>query len=141
MMVISELKFRRYLDDRTDPINAAACALLPRPATLAPKYRRGDFDVLIIHSQYGLIVGEIKSVGANPKDVPDLDQALANKVKTAVGQLNKEEEVLRHLVSDMDPVNITKTLILPNVTSGQLRKALSTNPTVSQVSQVLLTEY
>ena len=64
-----------------------------------------------------------------------------SKVKIAVGQLNKEEEVLRHLVSDMDPVNITKTLILPNVTSGQLRKALSTNPTVSQVSQALLTEY
>ena len=53
-------------------------------------------------------------------------------------QLNKAEEVLRHLTSDMDPVvKVTKTLMLPNVTSGQLLQALGTDPTVSKVSDRL----
>ena len=136
MMVVSELNFRRYLDNQTDPIHAAACALLPRPATMAPKYQKGDFDVLIVHRKYGLIAGEVKSVGADPQKIADLDKAVASKVGKAVKQLNKSADVLRHLVSDMDPVNVTKTLILPNVTSGQLRQALSTNAAVEQVSGV-----
>lgn len=80
MVVISELQFRKYLDDRTDPIHAAACVLLPRPVTMSPEHRRGDFDVLVVHSRYGLIVGEVKSVGATPKDTPDVDRAVVSKV-------------------------------------------------------------
>ena len=134
-MVISELDFRKYLDGQTDPITAAACALLPRPATM-PRRPEGDFDVLIIHKKYGLIAGEVKSVGADPQKIADLDKAIASTVGKAVKQLNKSADVLRHLVSDMDPVNVTKTLILPNVTSGQLLQALSTNATMAEVSGV-----
>nr|KAG5701726.1 hypothetical protein BaRGS_004328 [Batillaria attramentaria] len=46
MMVLSQLQFRKYLDNQVDPITAAATRLLPRPATLGNP--DGDFDVLII---------------------------------------------------------------------------------------------
>nr|KAG5705332.1 hypothetical protein BaRGS_011104 [Batillaria attramentaria] len=45
MMVLSQLQFRKYLDDQVDPITAAATRLLPRPATLGKP--DGDFDMLI----------------------------------------------------------------------------------------------
>ena len=115
-------------------ITAAAYALLPRTATMAPQYL-SSIDVLIIHRQYGLIVGEVKSLGANPQ-VADLDKVIASKVGQAVKQLNRSADVLRQLVSGMDPVNITKTLILPNITSAQLLQVLSTNATVAEVSGV-----
>nr|KAG5700018.1 hypothetical protein BaRGS_001837 [Batillaria attramentaria] len=36
MMVLSQLQFRKYLDNQVDPISAAATRLLPRPTTLGP---------------------------------------------------------------------------------------------------------
>ena len=134
MMVISQLDFRKYLDDKTDPISTAACSFLPRPATMAPKkYHRGDFDVLIIHPHYGLVVGEVKSVGSDPGNTQDLGKAVVKRVRKAVGQLHKAQDVLSHLVSDMAPVKISKTLILPSISSSQLLQALSTDMTLAQV--------
>ena len=134
-MVISQLHFRKYLDGQDDPTHAAACAFFPRPDTTSRQYRNGDFDVLIIHRSYGLIVGEVKSVGADPHAIPNLDEAVVSRVEKAVKQLNKSQVVLNHLVSDMQwPVRITKVLILPNITSVELQQALKTSTTVSQVS-------
>ncbi|KAK7091348.1 hypothetical protein V1264_009041 [Littorina saxatilis] len=133
MMVISQLDFRKYLDNNTDPINAAnnaaACANLPRPVTMQQQqHHDGDFDVLIIHRHYGLIVCEVKAVGADRRNTPDLNQAVVGKVIKALKQLNKAKTVLNHLMSDMGPVQVTKTLVLPNVTSAELMQALSTAP-------------
>ena len=134
MMVISQLNYRKYLDDKTDPISAAACSCLPRPATMpSKKYHHGDFDVLIIHPRYGLVVGEVKSVGSDPGNTQDLGKAVVKRVRKAVGQLHKAEDVLSHLVSDVAPVKISKTLILPSITSSQLLQALSTDTTLAQV--------
>ena len=134
MMVISQLNYRKYLDDKTDPISAAACSCLPRPATMpSKKYHHGDFDVLIIHPRYGLVVGEVKSVGSDPGNTQDLGKAVVKRVRKAVGQLHKAEDVLSHLVSDVAPVKISKTLILPSITSSQLLQALGTDTTLAQV--------
>ena len=134
MMVISQLDYRKYLDDKTDPISAAACSGLPRPATMpSKKYHRGDFDVLIIHPRYGLVVGEVKSVGSDPGNTQDLDKAIVKRVRKAVGQLHKAEDVLSHLVSDVAPVKISKTLILPSITSSQLLQALGTDTILAKV--------
>ena len=113
-------------------ITAAAYALLPHTATIP---YRGVIDVLIIHRQYGLIVGQVKSMRANPQ-IAHLDKAIASKVGQAVKQLNHSADVLRQLMSGMDSVHVTKTLILPNITSGQLLQVLSTNATVAEVSGV-----
>lgn len=126
MMVISQLEFRKYLDDETDPINAAACALLPR----SDPYQ-SDFDILIIHRRYGLIVGEVKGVGAVMQNIHDLDSLVVIRVEKAVEQLNKAEAVLNQLVPTH--VNVTKTLFLPNITSGQLTQAVNTNSQLNQV--------
>ena len=134
MMVISQLDYRKYLDDKTGAINAAASSCLPRPATMpSKKYRHGDFDLLIIHPRYGLVVGEVKSVGSDPGNTQDLDKAIVKRVQKAVGQLNKAQDVLSHLLSDMAPVKISKTLILPSITSSQLLQALGTDTTLAQV--------
>nr|KAG5705450.1 hypothetical protein BaRGS_004577 [Batillaria attramentaria] len=133
MMVISQLEFRKYLDNQVDPITAAATRLpIPRPDSLGPSYEHGDFDLLMINRRYGLIIGEVKSVGADPQY--STDQAVARRVQKAVKQLNKSEVVLRHLVSDLAPVNVTKILMLPNATCAQLQQALDTNPHVEQVT-------
>jgi hypothetical protein len=63
MMVISQLDFRKYLDNQTDPVAAAASAFLPQLVSLEPQYQRGDIDILIIHRLYGLLAWEVKTVG------------------------------------------------------------------------------
>ena len=66
MFIVSQLNFGSYLNQ---PSYAAAAAQLPRPMNLAPRYRQGDFDVLVIHRHYGILVGEIKVVGLNHADL------------------------------------------------------------------------
>nr|KAG5693585.1 hypothetical protein BaRGS_011710 [Batillaria attramentaria] len=58
-----EMNFSDYL---SKPCYAAACRNLLKPADLKNmKLDRGDFDILIIHREYGLLACEIKSVGVN----------------------------------------------------------------------------
>ena len=143
MMVMSQLEFRKYLDGKASPIYAAACALHPRPDTHpCSTCRNGEFDVLIIHRHYGLIVGEIKAVGAHMENILDLNDKVVEKVTKAVEQLEKAGAMLKHLVSGVNismtnhpvsDINIIKTLFLPNVTSGQLTEAVSTDPQLEQV--------
>nr|KAG5701746.1 hypothetical protein BaRGS_004348 [Batillaria attramentaria] len=128
MMVLSQLEFRKYLDNQVDPITVAATRLLPRPATLGNP--DGDFDILMVSRQYGLVVGEVKSVGHKPKYTTD--QAIVKTVQKAVKQLKKADVTLRQLVSDLAPVNVTRILMLPNITSQQLMTALSTDPQTEQ---------
>lgn len=146
MFVISHLDFAKYLM-KSNNKHRKAMACFPRaenlPAsTSSPdarqglsdrakdnKEKRGDFDVLIIHPKYGLVIGEVKSVGGNPEHMKDNpDQAITKKVELAVKQLKKSEKMLGHLISDIEtPVHITKTLMLPNLTSQQLLQALQAN--------------
>ncbi|XP_076438252.1 uncharacterized protein LOC143277353 [Babylonia areolata] len=123
-MVLSELGFRRYLDKQVDPVSAAACALLPNVYGMGRRVPDGDFDVLIISKEYGLICGEVKSVGATGNAC---DSDIVKKVRRALSQLEKGERVLKHLVSDLPPVTVTKVLMLPNVSIQQLRQAMATH--------------
>nr|KAG5694430.1 hypothetical protein BaRGS_017463 [Batillaria attramentaria] len=134
MMVLSQLQFRKYLDNQVDPITAAATRLLPRPATLG--ILDGDLDILLVSRKYGLIVGEVKSVGHKPKYTTD--QAIVKTVQKAVKQLKNADVTLRQLVSDLAPVNVTRILMLPNITSQRLMTALSTDPQTEQWEHMLL---
>ena len=135
MFIISQLDFGSYLNK---PSYAAAVAQLPRPIRLAPCYREGDFDILVIHRHYGILVGEIKSVGmpqAKYKPTPrQVDCNVASKVRKAVGQLHKSETVVKHLVSDIAPrMTVRKTLFLPFVSSTQLQRVLTADSQLEQV--------
>ena len=64
MMVISSLLFGKYLDKSTGAVHAAA-KRLPNAEKLPEPLRRGESDILILHQIYGIIIGEVKSVGAD----------------------------------------------------------------------------
>ena len=100
MFILSQFHYGSYLNK---PSYAAAAAQLPRPITMDPVYREGDFDVLVIHRRYGILIGEVKTVGMNQaylnQSPAQADSMLAKRVKQAVKQLVKSETVLRHLVS------------------------------------------
>lgn len=137
MVVVSQLWFGNYLNK---PSYAAAAAHFPRPVAMDKQHRQGDFDVLIIHSQCGLITGEIKSVGENLARInvtqQESDDILARRIQQALQQLNKSEEVLRFLVSDLPGVYVTKVLILPFVTRWQLVRVINSHPEVGQVNGI-----
>nr|KAG5701949.1 hypothetical protein BaRGS_034531 [Batillaria attramentaria] len=126
MFVISQLSFGDYLHK---PCYTAAAKHLPRPSDLPESYRRGDFDVIIIHRHYGLLIGEIKAIGLDDaffqKVEADREADIANRVLRAIKQLNKSETVVKHLISDVAPsVSVRKTLILPYITRSQLLQVL-----------------
>ena len=135
MFVISQLSFGSYLKE---PSYSAAASMLPRPIDLQSQNKhRGDFDVLVIHRQYGILVGEIKAVGNMLSSFPQQqqNQQLKKKVEQAIKQLEKADDVLRHLVSDLRTTpRIRTTLMLPNITTAQLQQVLADNPRLRQVT-------
>nr|KAG5694826.1 hypothetical protein BaRGS_019203 [Batillaria attramentaria] len=83
MFVMSSLDFTHYLNK----LDATHAAQFPLPGDLPSTQREGDFDVIVIHRKYGVLLGEIKSVGIH--DNNPTDKAVADKVTKAVKQLDK----------------------------------------------------
>ena len=174
MMVISQLRFRKYLDGKTDILHAAenqpVIEKLLRPAKdwqqrktadLRAKQKNeqeqetrrgqtkkgkkaekqekreqpfyGDFDVLIIHRLYGFITVEVKALGADMGHIPNLNETVAQKMKDAVIELNDAEDFLNAVMSDIGRVKVTKTIVLPFITSEQLTEALETDRDLKKV--------
>ncbi|XP_070202895.1 uncharacterized protein [Littorina saxatilis] len=124
MFVVSELNFKDYLNE---PFYAKHTGKLPKPANLPKELRhhgkQGDFDILVIHRQYGILVGEIKSVGK--AEASRADTEVFKVIDKAVKQLDKCEVHARHMVSDIAPgLTVRKTLFLPFVSHTQLRRIL-----------------
>ncbi|KAK7106665.1 hypothetical protein V1264_017893 [Littorina saxatilis] len=124
MFVVSELNFKDYLNK---PFYAKHTGKLPKPATLPKELRhhgkQGDFDILVIHRQYGILIGEIKSVGKT--EASRADTEVVKVIAKAVKQLDKCEVHARHMVSDIAPgLTVRKTLFLPYVSQAQLQRIL-----------------
>ncbi|XP_025111742.1 uncharacterized protein LOC112574730 [Pomacea canaliculata] len=135
---LSQLQFGQYLGE---PCYAAAAAHLPRPSNLPPSlprnWKQGDFDVLLIHRHYGLVVCEVKAFGDNIQALSmsqqDIDNKIRKKLRDAVSQLDKAEAMLSHLVSDIAPgLRITKTIAFPNLTARQVQQAISGDTRLTQ---------
>ncbi|XP_070202901.1 uncharacterized protein [Littorina saxatilis] len=125
MFVVSELNFKDYLNK---PFYAKHTGKLPKPASLPKELRhhgkQGDFDILVIHRQYGIMIGEIKSVGKT--EASRADTEVVKVIGKAVKQLDKCEVHARHMVSDIAPgLTVRKTLFLPFVSHTQLRRILN----------------
>ena len=144
MFVLSQLDFGDYLGE---PCYSAVPSLLPRLVDLQTTARdspdKGDFDILIIHREYGLLVGEVKSVGDHFSDLKkarkEEDDIVEKKVKQAIKQLDKAEQVLTHLVSDLQtPPRVGTTLIVPNMPRSQLQRVLHDNRQLKEVPWLLL---
>lgn len=138
MMVITQLQFGKYL---RHPSYTAACQFVPRPITMPQAYRLGDFDVLIIHKEHGLITLEIKSVGANFHQLnmteQEEDGVVLKKVIDAVKQLKLARIVLSRLVSDVVDAKIACSLVMPNISRSHMQRVLDT----SSVGQVRMCPY
>ncbi|KAK7106667.1 uncharacterized protein [Littorina saxatilis] len=124
MFVVSELNFKDYLNK---PFYAKHTGKLPKPANLPKELRhhgkQGDFDILVIHRQYGILIGEIKSVGKTKASQADTE--VVKVIDKAVKQLDKCEVHARHMVSDIAPgLTVRKTLFLPYVSQAQLQRIL-----------------
>ena len=135
MVIQSLLDFGNYLNK---PSYAAAAKNFAT-CHLRPCYRHGDFDVLVIHRKYGILVGELKAVGRNQPGVSrtqaQADEDVAKRVGKAVKQLDKSETVMKHLVDDIAPsLTIRKALFLPYVGGTQLLRVLTANPQLEQVN-------
>ncbi|XP_025090339.1 uncharacterized protein LOC112561811 isoform X2 [Pomacea canaliculata] len=131
---LSHLEFRHYL---SEPAYAAAVAPLPLPSSLPRFWRRGDFDVLLIHRHHGFVVCEVKAFGDNVEKLQmsrqDIDSNISKKMSEAVTQLKKAEAMLSHLVSDIAPgLRITKTIAFPNLSAHQLQQAISQDTRMTQ---------
>ncbi|KAL8590729.1 hypothetical protein ACOMHN_059954 [Nucella lapillus] len=138
MFIISSLRFQNYLHNLANPLHAAAIAQLPSidDPSIPQNLRNGECDLIIIHRTYGLLIGEIKSVGGNEffsKQTPDKQtQIIIKQIQKAVKQLENQHRALSHLVRDLPPISISMTLLLPNVSSSQLQSALSASPSLLQ---------
>ncbi|XP_025078786.1 uncharacterized protein LOC112554927 [Pomacea canaliculata] len=128
---ITRLDFGQYL---SEPCFTMATAQLPRASSLPPdlpqNWKQGNFDVLLIHRHYGLVVCNVMSFGDMTNDLKmseeDIVKTIRKKLRDAVSQLNKAEAMLSHLVSDVCPgLRITKTIAVPNLTTDQVQQAIS----------------
>ncbi|KAL8597212.1 hypothetical protein ACOMHN_051525 [Nucella lapillus] len=144
MFIISSLHFQNYLHNPANPLHAAAIAQLPSidDPSIPQNLRNGECDLIIIHRTYGLLIGEIKSVGRNDffhKQTPDKQtQIIIKQIQKAVKQLENQHRALSHLVRDLPPIRISMTLLLPNVSSSQLQSALSASPSLLQGTVISL---
>lgn len=138
MFVISQLRFSDYLNR---PCYSATTALFPRFSDIEKRFRDGDFDVLVLHRRYGVVIGEIKSVGLHAGTAENSYQNLvddvAKRVRKAAWQLNKSSEVLRYLLHDLSPPPpVHKALILPYITSNSLGAVLEKYEDLKTVNRV-----
>ncbi|XP_076447269.1 uncharacterized protein LOC143284478 isoform X2 [Babylonia areolata] len=135
MFILSQLSFTNYLKDLSCP--KSAFRWFPRPANLGKQFVDGDFDILIIHRHYGILIGEIKSVGMVSgqlnKTEAQLGADISNRIWRAVKQLDRSEQVVTGLMRDTAPaVIVRKTVILPYVSSAQLLSILSKDSVLTQ---------
>lgn len=134
LFVISQLRFSDYLAKAS---YAATEQFFLRPKHLDSQYRRGDFDILIIHPRRGIIIGKIKSVLSNKecfkRTQDDVDSDIVARLRKAISALNRSELVIRELTKDLGPVLIAKTVILPYVSRVDMQRVLSKNHQLGQV--------
>jgi hypothetical protein len=140
MLILTQLSFGEYL---SLPAYAAAVKKLhqsglPLPSdldTLTIKFSSGEADLILFHRYYGILIGELKSIGRwhSLNNRQPLNSEVAKKVTKAVTQLNKSVYVVRHVISYIAPgLTVKVTLLLPYVTRAQLTSVLAADPVLLQ---------
>lgn len=141
---LSQFSFGSYLGEQRF---AKAAAQLPLPSnlpkTLPWSWRQGDFNVLLIHKNYGFVICEVKAVSyntvASEEEREKQVARVTKKLKEAAEHLKKAEAMLKHLVSDIATgIRITTTIACPNITTHQMQQIIFQNQKLDQVRSKFL---
>lgn len=143
------------LGDRSlqSPFTAADAQMFPRnspPPTLTQSLvglGKGDFSLLLVTRNYGLVVCQMKMMGVSylrsfKQPEEKLDVFIRKVARQAMQQILLRERSVRWVVNQYAPgLAVRKTLGLPFVTSQAFVEAVSGDPTLLQVraSFVLIT--
>ncbi|XP_025111787.1 uncharacterized protein LOC112574757 isoform X2 [Pomacea canaliculata] len=125
MFVLTQFQYSDYLSSPGDKYEKHS---LPVPEEEDDSV--GSFDFLIVHRQYGVLVGVVKAV--QEEDVENSkhelqrnDISIIEEVQEAVKQLIKANDTIRHLMGDHENFpKVRQTLILPNLSRNSLQRAL-----------------
>lgn len=137
-MCLSQFPFGSYLGEERF---APAAANLSLPGNLPQQWhwslRQGDFDILLIYPSYGVVICEVKAVGISTEEPQYVQcERVMKKLREAIGQLDKAEVMLKHLVSDIgDSLNVTKTIACPNLSTHQLKRYVFQSQQLAEVSK------
>lgn len=91
-MCLSQFPFGSYLGEERF---APAAAHLPLPSSLPRhlhwSWRQGDFDVLLIHPPYGVVICEVKAVGFSTEASQDVQcERVMKKLREAIRQTKRK---------------------------------------------------
>lgn len=116
MFVISQFKYDTYL---TTSVKSYHGHRLPMPDTLRENVKDyGDFDLLIVHRQHGLVVAVVEACGNESGENTETteDTKLQEEIRNGAKRLKNAEHMIQYLLSDTPwDLPVSKTLMLPNV--------------------------
>ncbi|XP_025113002.1 uncharacterized protein LOC112575383 isoform X2 [Pomacea canaliculata] len=128
MFVISQFKYNNYLAMSEGVFNDHQLPMPDELGELDKDY--GNFDLLIVHRKYGLMVVVVRACSPEPGDnnKEKDDSNIFEEIDSGVRQLQNAECVLPHVLSYQHwDVPVRKTLMLPNVSQEILRRVLRRN--------------
>lgn len=137
MFVLTQFQYSDYL---TSPGDKYENHTLPVPADMKEEDDSvGSFDFLIVHRQYGILVGVVKAV--QEEDVENSkhehqrkDERIIKDIEEAVKQLMKANNMIRYVMEDHENFpKVRKTLILPNLSRNSLECALKNHHDIAEV--------
>ncbi|XP_025113462.1 uncharacterized protein LOC112575698 [Pomacea canaliculata] len=124
MFVISQFNYDNYL---ATPGQDFLSHKLPMPAGLIGQEKHfGDFDILILHRNLGVLVGVVKACSDDPGTTNDT--IIVEEMKKGWEELNNADRMLKHLLSsEQNEIVVHKLLMLPNVSQDRLESVLLGN--------------
>ncbi|XP_070202242.1 uncharacterized protein [Littorina saxatilis] len=127
--ILSNMEFQNYLNKDyswADPNTPE----LPKP-NIKLQQEEGEVDVLVIDKEQGVFILEVKAIG-DPDEEREFERStqiteLSKKISKIGKQVQKEKNVIRKLLSDLDPdekIKIRAGVVLANTTRDLLDETL-----------------
>ena len=94
--------------------------------------KKGQHDILLLHLHHGVVFIRVKSVeeakpDSTKKQRDNHNKMIRKRVEGGLQQLNKDEEMFRHVMGDLHlNVPIIKVLALPNISREYMLKLTTT---------------
>ncbi|BFZ24434.1 hypothetical protein BsWGS_27473 [Bradybaena similaris] len=141
MFIICDYQYNNYLNKLREEMFSKGETR--RPIRAFGQTMRAEHDCLILHKKYGVLVVCIKAIGDNFRDWGASEEQKiisTNKIlEKAVKQLEREEAMIRHVTSDLEPkLACHKLIALPNMTRDSVQRALAADRVLAKKIQDVL---